>query len=132
MSSHPLIQSAWVTLATPEFDRLVQFYEEFLGQSPDPYQPDRYAEFTLPQFRLGIFKPKASQVAEFANQTRTSLSLCLQVSDLQLAIDRLTQLGYPPSGGIITASHGQELYAADPVGNRLILYQPNVVDQGVF
>ncbi len=54
------------------------------------------------------------------------MSLCLDVENLEVAIAHLTQLGYPPSGDIITASHGREMYAYDPDGNWLILHQDSI------
>jgi hypothetical protein len=51
------------------------------------------------------------------------MSLCLEVANLDQAIARLTHLGYPPPGPILTASHGREIYAYDHDGNRLILHQ---------
>jgi len=42
---------------------------------------------------------------------------------LKEAIAYLTSLGYPPPGEITTASHGREIYAYDPMNNRLILHQ---------
>ena len=55
---------------------------------------------------------------------QSGLSLCLDVDDLDAAIAHLINLGYPPPGEIIVASHGREIYAYDPNGNRLILHQP--------
>lgn len=52
-----------------------------------------------------------------------AMSLCLEVRNLESAIAHLTALGYPPPGEILTASHGREIYAYDPAGNRLILHQ---------
>ena len=72
--------------------------------------------------RLGIFKPKASNQAEFINSTQSSMSLCLEVKDLEAAIAHLTKIGCPPPGQIVTASHGREIYAYDPDGNRIILH----------
>ncbi|EDX77907.1 hypothetical protein MC7420_7645 [Coleofasciculus chthonoplastes PCC 7420] len=37
----------------------------------------------------------------------------------------MSNMGYPPPGEIIVASHGREIYAYDPNGNRLILHQPS-------
>ena len=45
------------------------------------------------------------------------------VDNLERSINELAQLGYPPQGQITTASHGREIYAYDPDGNRLILHQ---------
>ncbi|MDB9510875.1 VOC family protein [Kamptonema animale CS-326] len=115
--------SALVTLADLNSEALVQFYTKLLGQEPRFYIQNVYAEFDLHGLRLGIFKPKDSSSLEFANQLRTSISLCLEVSDLESAIAHLTALGYGPSGEILTASHGREIYAYDPAGNRLILHQ---------
>mgnify|MGYP001797335284 CR=1 FL=1 len=112
--------AAFVTLASERFALLVSFYRALLDQLPQPYAPQRYAEFALPGLKLAIFKPK--HASEFDAQAG-AMSLCLEVANLKGAIATLTQLGYPPPGDIIQASHGQEIYAYDPAGNRLILHQ---------
>ncbi|MBD2306816.1 VOC family protein [Chroococcidiopsis sp. FACHB-1243] len=112
-----------VTLATHDFELLSNFYQQFLEQSPVNQIPSIYAEFQVTGLRLGIFKPKASNQAEFMNSTQSSMSLCLEVKDLEAAIAHLTTIGYPPPGQIVTASHGREIYAYDPDGNRIILHQ---------
>ena len=116
-------QSALVTLATPNLETLVQFYRQLLAQAPEPYIPNVYGEFQLPGLRLGIFKPKESHFSEFVNTDKGCFSLCLEVNDLESAISHLSALGYPPAGDILTASHGREIYAYDPIGNRLILHE---------
>ncbi|NEP18621.1 MAG: VOC family protein [Leptolyngbya sp. SIO4C1] len=114
------LKQAFVTLASADFDRLVEFYQTLLNQPPQPSMANRYAEFQLPGLRLGIFKPE--DASEFA-AIKGRMSLCLEVTNLENAIALLTQLGYPPPGTVIQASHGQEIYAYDPDGNRLILHQ---------
>lgn len=114
--------TAFITLAAVDITKLVSFYTQLLGQEPQTYVPNVYAEFQLPSLRLAIFKPKQTHELEFKN-TKSGLSLCLEVSNLEEAIAHLTALGYPPPGEIITASHGREIYAYDPNGNRLILHQ---------
>lgn len=116
-------QEAFVTLASAQFERLVEFYGALLGQQASPYMPNRYAEFALSGLRLGIFRPQEKHLTEFAQPASGGMSLCLEVADLGGAIAHLTALGYPPPGPILTASHGQEIYAYDPDGNRLILHQ---------
>ncbi|WP_228037857.1 glyoxalase [Nodosilinea sp. LEGE 06152] len=115
--------SAFVTLASERFEDIVAFYTALLGQGAEPYQRDRYAEFWLPGLRLAIFRPKPDQADRFHAPTSGAMSLCLEVVDLTAAIACLTDLGYPPPGPVLTASHGREVYACDPDGNRLILYQ---------
>ena len=115
--------AAFVTLAALEFEPLVEFYRQLLLQAPQPYSPERYAEFQLPGLRLGLFNPKPDHQAEFNQSAGAGMSLCLEVADLEGAIAHLTQLGYPPPGPITTASHGREIYGYDPAGNRLILHQ---------
>lgn len=115
--------AAFVTLAAIDIKTLVVFYTYLFQQEPKPYIPNVYAEFQLPGLRLGIFKPKQNNESEFDNSAKSGMSLCLEVSDLEEAIAHLTALGYPPPGEIITASHGREMYAYDPGGNRLILHQ---------
>ncbi|MBD1943918.1 VOC family protein [Coleofasciculus sp. FACHB-712] len=114
--------AALVTLATVDLEVLVLFYTNLLNQNPNPYIPNIYAEFQLPGFRLGIFRPKETHLSEFES-AKSGMSLCLEVTDLEGAISHLTGLGYPPPGEIFIASHGREIYAYDPIGNRLILHQ---------
>ena len=85
--------------------------------------PERYAEFVLPALKLALFKPSDGQ--EFVGPAG-SMSLCLEVTDLESAIATLKDLGHSPPGDVIDASHGQEIYAYDPAGNRLILHQSSV------
>jgi hypothetical protein len=117
--------SVIVTLATVNFDHIVSFYTQFLEQEPEKLIPHVYAEFQLASLKLGIFKPKQANEAEFMTNTPSQLSLCLEVNNLETAISHLTSLGYPPPGEISIASHGQEIYTYDPDGNRLILHQSN-------
>lgn len=114
----------FVTIATKKVEAVVDFYTKLLGQEPVVYQSPVYAEFQLETLRIAIFQPKPEHQAEFNNHG-SALSFCLEVSDLEKAIACLTDLGYPPPGKIITASHGKEIYAYDPAGNRLILHQSN-------
>ncbi|MEA5463076.1 VOC family protein [Leptothoe sp. PORK10 BA2] len=118
------LQTLYVTLASEDLPELVAFYQGLLGYSPHSHLPERYAEFWLPGLKLALFKPSADHRQEFSNPAG-SMSLCLEVANLQVAIATLTDLGYPPPGSITHASHGQEIYAYDPRGNRLILHQSN-------
>ncbi|MBU6230250.1 MAG: VOC family protein [Cyanobacteria bacterium REEB459] len=111
---------AYLTLATDQFARLVDFYSQVLG--PPQLSPG-YAEFNLAGLRLGIFQPRPDHREEFLQLGAGRASLCIDVPDLGAAIAQLHHLGYPPPGPIIGASHGQEIYAYDPDGNRLILHQ---------
>ena len=117
------LRDAFVTLAAENIETLVEFYTQLLGISPHIYRQNRYAEFQLPNLRLAIFKPSSSQVSEFLTSGKTGISLCLEVQDLDEAIAHLQTLGYPPPGDLMIASHGREIYAYDPAGNRLILHQ---------
>lgn len=115
--------NALITLATDNLERLVSFYTELLQQKPKSYLRSVYAEFQIASLRVGIFQPKLQKQAEFASSHNCSMSLCLEVEDLESAIAHLANIGYPPPGEIITASHGKEIYTYDPDGNRLILHQ---------
>jgi predicted enzyme related to lactoylglutathione lyase len=112
-----------VTIATAHFDRVWAFYAHLLGQEPQPFTPHIYAEFRLPGICLGIFRPQAN--SPFI-PGRGAMSLCLEVDDLALAIERAIQGGCPRPTTISTASHGRETYIYDPDDNRIILHQgPN-------
>jgi catechol 2,3-dioxygenase-like lactoylglutathione lyase family enzyme len=116
-------QEAFVTIATIELDRSVAFYRDLLQQEPDFYKPSVYAEFRLLGMKLGIFCPKEANRGEFSDSRGSGISICWEVEDLDEAIAHLHQLGYPPKDPIYQASHGREIYAYDPDGNRLILHQ---------
>ena len=118
-----MLTGAVVTIASINFDRVIEFYTQFLELTPQPYIADVYAEFAIAGLKLGIFCPKPSNYDEFKQPSQSGMSLCLEVVSLEDSIDKLTQLGYPPTGQITTASHGREIYAYDPDGNRLILHQ---------
>lgn len=127
---------AFVALAASNFEPLVQFYAHLLGVPPAPYTADRYAEFQLSGVRLGIFKPSAHHESQFAPTPLGSMSLCLEVADLEDAIQSV-QATYAalqrqalipddlthPISPVITASHGREVYVHDPANNRLILHE---------
>ncbi|MGB3298017.1 MAG: VOC family protein [Phormidesmis sp.] len=112
---------AFVALATTQLNGQVDFYRAFLAVEPVLLTPT-YAEFRLLGLRLALFMPKPDHRQEFAHSVGSPMSLCLEVADLRDAIARLQSLGYPPSGDIMHTSHGQEIYAYDPDGNRLILH----------
>ena len=116
---------AFVTIASLNITKTIDFYSKLLQLKPEKYIPNVYAEFDLQQLRLAIFRPKIDNITEFNNSQGSGMSICLEVVDLAKAIAFLTEIGYPPSGDITTASHGKEIYAYDPSGNRLILYQKN-------
>ena len=115
------LTEAFVALASINIENLVIFYINLLGK-PKSHISNEYAEFQLPGLRLGIFRPNQTNLQEF-DSAKSRISLCLEVTDLESAIAHLTSLGYPPPGEIITASHGREIYAYDPEGNRIILHQ---------
>lgn len=116
-------RAVFVAIAAVNFEQMIQFYRQLLDREPQSYQTHIYGEFHLTGLRLGIFKPKNSHQDEFADSRRSGMSLCLEVENLESAIAHLTEMGYPPPGEIAIASHGREIYAFDPAGNRLILHQ---------
>ncbi len=127
MPTPNVFQSAFVTLASVNLEDQVEFYSAFLAIAPQPNTPT-YAEFHLPGLRLAIFRPKEDNATEFVAAVRQTamsgtMSLCIEVSNLDEAIARLDAMGYAPPGEILHASHGKEIYAYDPDGNRLILHQ---------
>lgn len=114
------LRRVFVALSDPQ-SSLVPFYQALFGLEPSVLIPQLYAEFQLPGLQLGIFQPKSERWHEFSGQAG-AMSLCLEVAELEAAIEHLAQLNCR-RGPITTASHGREVYAYDPIGNRLILYQ---------
>ncbi len=113
-----------VTIATVNFDQLVEFYSNILSQSPNPYRFGIYAGFRLPGLELGIFRPTEEREADFATPSR-SLGICLEVQNLDEIFAAMSGPEYETSE-LISASHGREFYLADPDGNRIILHQQGV------
>jgi predicted enzyme related to lactoylglutathione lyase len=118
-----MFTDAFVTIASTNFDLIVKFYSQLLDCEARSYRPGVYAEFAIGGLRLGIFQPKSTNLPKQSGYHNSGMSICLEVTNLELAIDKLSQLNYPPPGDIITASHGREIYAYDPDGNCLILHQ---------
>lgn len=126
-----MISEIYIALASTRLRAQVKFYSSFFSMPPQ-VQTDSYAEFRFPGLKLAIFTPNAKGLSEFhvkasaqglAQNSKSPMSFCMEVESLTGAIAHLTELGYPPPGDIIRASHGQEIYAYDPDGNRLILHQ---------
>jgi hypothetical protein len=113
----------FVALADLDGHTLTRFYQALLEQDPVVDIPDVYAEFVLSGMRIGLFKPSNTHRTEFASLSSGSMSLCIEVENIESAIAHLTSLGYPPPGEIQHTSHGHEIYAYDPQGNRLILHE---------
>jgi len=123
------IETIWLTIDAENVEELVAFYTQILKQSPHLHNPDRYAEFRLSQLRLGIFKPHSGHIQEFSSDAfpaKTSLSLCLQVPNLEQARLKCQEAGAVLSPETIEASHGREQYIYDPLGNRIILFEPSL------
>ena len=114
-----------VSIGAEKIEECVNFYWTLLGYPPRVYQVSIYAEFDLNGLILGIFKPRAGEEKTFSNSSpgNSGLSICLEVENLENALIQLTQLGYPTPNPIHSSSTLREVYAYDPSGNRLILYQ---------
>jgi predicted enzyme related to lactoylglutathione lyase len=123
-------KTVFVALASLELERMAQFYEQVFGIAPAVQLPGVYAEFRLPGLRLGLFKPGAKN-PEFGGELASAgpMSLCVEVRNLESAMETISAayqqlgLGSPQMGAIATASHGREVYAYDPEGNRIILHE---------
>ena len=115
--------SGFVTLSAFDLEKMTQFYRQLFQQEPEEVVPYSYVEFHLGNLRLGIFRPHEDHKEEFSTVGKNPMSICLEVDDLDAAIDRLKSLGYAPPGAIIEAAHGREIYAYDPEQNRLIIHQ---------
>lgn len=117
--------TVWVTIAAQDFERSQHFYTQLLGKAPDrtlgPADRPIYTEFQLKGLRIGLYRPQS----ENSGSASSPLSLCFQVESLEKSMAHLASIGFPVAGKILTPHHGREVYAADPDGNRLILYQPH-------
>jgi catechol 2,3-dioxygenase-like lactoylglutathione lyase family enzyme len=120
-----VITRSRITIATIDWSASLKFYQDLLQRPPAVLQPDRYAEFGLPDWTIALYAPRLAEIPQPHSDPHPSLSLCLDVKPLASAIARLTALNYPIAHGIQRSSHGQEIYLYDPNGNRIILYEPN-------
>jgi predicted enzyme related to lactoylglutathione lyase len=118
-----VITRSLITIATIDWPATLRFYQDLLQLAPQVLQPDRYAEFGLPDCTMALYAPRATENP--IPQPYPSLSLCLHVNSLAAAIARLESLNIAIPEGIQHSTHGQEIYIADPNGNRIILYEPN-------
>jgi len=123
------ISDVFVTLVDPDGETLMGFYSLLFG-APSVHVPKVYTEFRLPGLRLGLFKPQKSHTAEFSGRLG-GMSLCVEVVDLEEAIAQFAALGCSPPGEITIASHGREIYAYDPLGNRLILHEQLIPQKNI-
>ncbi|MBD2092640.1 VOC family protein [Microcoleus sp. FACHB-1515] len=112
-------QTAFVAIAAVNFTQVQEFYQRLLNQSPTQEIQSVYAEFELANLRLGIFRPKTD--AEFSGAG--TMSLCIEVDNLDEAIAHLQSLDLPLPEKMMTASHGREIYIYDPAGSRIILHE---------
>ncbi len=115
---------AFVSIAAIDWQKSVTFYQALTQAPPIVLMADRYAEFELAGLRIGIYRPKVAEQV-FPNP-HPRLSLCLEVRPLEAALEHLRDLGESIPSGIHHVSHGREVYAYDPDGNRLILYEPHL------
>lgn len=122
LCANNLCTEVFIALASTQVSRQVAFYQGLLATTPAP-KTDSYAEFRLSGLRLAIFSPEAKNATEFSAQSSGAMSLCLEVVDITQAIAYLSAIGHAPPGEVMHTSHGQEIYAYDPDGNRLILHQ---------
>jgi catechol 2,3-dioxygenase-like lactoylglutathione lyase family enzyme len=120
------ITRAFVTIAVANWQQSLDFYQGLLQLTPKVLQADRYAEFQRPDGAIALYQPRSEESPQsFPANHYPSMSLCLQVPDLQAAIAHLERMGYAPPAGIQRSQHGQEIYIYDPNGNRIILYEPS-------
>lgn len=111
-----------LAIATNNLEEMEQFYTRLLQQEPTSHIRDSYVEYHLPELRLGLFRPRESNKTEFQQNTSTTLSIVLEVRDIDAAAAHFASVGCQP-GTIKDAFHGKEFYAYDPMHNRLIVHQ---------
>jgi predicted enzyme related to lactoylglutathione lyase len=115
---------AFVSIAAIDWHKSVAFYQALSQAPPIVLMADRYAEFELAGLRIGIYSPR--RIEQVFPDPHPRLSLCLEVRRLEAALEHLRDLGELIPSGIHQVSHGREVYAYDPDGNRLILYEPHL------
>jgi catechol 2,3-dioxygenase-like lactoylglutathione lyase family enzyme len=118
-----VITRSLITIATIDWATTLTFYQDLLQLPPQVLQLDRYAEFQLTDCTIALYAPHLAESP--IPQPYPSLSLCLYVKSLASAIAYLQSVNIAIPSGIQYSGHGQEIYIADPNGNRIILYEPN-------
>jgi catechol-2,3-dioxygenase len=121
-----VITRSLVTIATIDWLVSLTFYQNLLQRSPAVLQPDRYAEFRCTDgLVIVLYAPRPAEAPSPQGDSYPSLSLCLHVQSLAGTIAHLQAMNIAMPSGIQHSTHGQEIYIADPNGNRIILYEPN-------
>lgn len=118
-SEQPGIRLGLLSVATQDVSRLGSFYRHLLARDPDVVIVGMYEEFRLPGLTLGIYRCYKPEFAPCLG----SLSLCVQVEDLQAVLGLEVLAGIPVSP-VRTEVYGQEVEFRDPDGNRVVLHQP--------
>ena len=112
----------FIALASKNVKKQVAFYSELLQTKPTVNTPS-YAELSISNVKIAIFQPSADNASEFAAVSSGAMSFCLEIDNLDAVVSYLTDLGYSIPREIMQTSHGREIYAYDPDGNRVILHQ---------
>ena len=112
----------FIALASKNVKKQVAFYSGLLQTKPT-VNTSGYAELSISNLKIAIFQPSADNASEFAAVSSGAMSFCLEVSNIDGIVGYLTDLGYSVPGEIMQTSHGKEIYAYDPDGNRVILHQ---------
>lgn len=111
-----------LAIAASNLEEMEQFYTRLLQQEPASRIRDSYVEYHLPELRLGLFRPRETNKPEFQRNTPTTLSIVLEVRDINAAAAHFAAVGCQP-GTIRDTFHGKEFYTYDPMHNRLIVHQ---------
>ena len=119
-----------VAITTDDFDRLSAFYRQGLGLNPAqewPQDQGRSLVLDLGRATLEVFDEKQAETVdeiEVGRRLSGKIRFALEVPDLEVAVERLTDFGaklvHPPTEtpwGDVTARF------EDPEGMQLTLYQ---------
>lgn len=117
-------QKGLIALGAARFEEVVAFYEKLFGTKPIDAIGQSYVEFDIAGLRIGIFKPRETNLEKFENKDRDGhgLSICFQLQHLDDLIAECRAKGFD-IGDPITTRHGREAFLYDPQHNRLIFSQ---------
>ena len=117
----------FVSVATQDLGRAVEFYGSRLGLRRSMYRPERnFAEFETGTVTLTVIDPERMGVGSFH---RNANALALHVEDVAAARSELEARGVEFTGDIFDTGVCHMAFFSDPDGNALMLhhrYAPRV------
>ena len=115
-----MIKKAQVTIYVSDIDNALRFYGDVLGMRIKSHWGKEFAELEAPGVTIGLHPPTKSGPAP---GTSGSISIGLEVEDLDAEISKLKEKGVSFQGSVIDDGPVRLVFFGDQDGNRFYLTQ---------